>query len=210
MRNRISYIEFEKNLAPFRIFKLSDILKLYPHFDSRRLNEWQKKGYITKLIKGHYIFNSVDIDEAILFQMANTLIHPSYVSLESALSYYHFIPEQSFSITSVTTQKTNRYKTPKGSFIYQSIKPPLFFGYTILSSTHRPVLIAEPEKAVLDLLYLRPDLKDIASIVALRLNSNELRILDEQKLEIYLKIFNNSSLNKRFQLFKEVNHVGTV
>jgi len=93
-------------------------LKAYPAFDSRRLNEWQKKGYVTKLINGHYIFNSIEIDETVLFQIANLLARPSYISLELALSYYHFIPEQSFSIISVTTLKTNHYETPKGSFLY--------------------------------------------------------------------------------------------
>src|SRR5699024_3644471 len=157
MRNRISYIDFEKTLSPFGIFRLSDILKVYPAFDSRRLNEWQKKGYITKLIKGHYIFNSIYVDEAVLFQIANFLAKPSYISLESALSYYHFIPEQSFSITSVTTLKTNHYETPKGSFLYQSVKSSLFFGYRVIPSNRRPILMAEPEKAILDFLYLHPE-----------------------------------------------------
>lgn len=143
MRNRINYIDFEKALSPFGIFRLSDILKIYPDFDSRRLHEWQKKGYITKLIKGCYIFNSIEMEEAVLFQIANVLAGPSYVSLESALSHYHFIPEQSFSITSVTTLKTNHYETPKGSFLYRSVKPSLFFGYETRISNRRPILTAE-------------------------------------------------------------------
>lgn len=210
MRNRIGYINFEKALSPFGIFRLPDILKIYPAFDSRRLHEWQKKGYITKLIKGHYIFNSIEINETVLFQIANVLTRPSYISLESALSYYHFIPEQSFSVTSVTTLKTNHYETPKGSFLYRSVKPSLFFGYRVLPSDRRPVLMAEPEKAVLDFLYLHPELEDAVDIEALRLNSSELEILDEQRMNRYLQLFDNEALNKRFELFKEVKHVGTV
>ncbi len=210
MRNRISYIDFEKALYPFGIFRLSDILKVYPHFDSRRLHEWQKKGYITKLIKGHYIFNSIDIDETVLFQIANILTSPSYISLESAFAYYHFIPEQSFSITSVTTLKTNHYDTPKGSFLYQSVKPSLFFGYKIIPSKKRPILIAEPEKAILDFLYLHSELKSDSDIKALRLNNLELEGLDEQRMNRYLRLFDNEALNQRFELFKDVKHVRTV
>lgn len=210
MRNRISYMDFEKALSPFGIFRLLDILKIYPAFDSRRLHEWQKKGYITKLIKGHYIFNSIEINEIGLFQIANVLTRPSYISLESALSYYHFIPEQSFSITSVTTLKTNHYETPKGSFLYQSVKPSLFFGYQVIPSNKRAILLAEPEKAVLDFLYLHPELKDAADIETLRLNSPELEVLDQQRMNRYLQLFDNEALNKRFELFKEVMHVGTV
>lgn len=210
MRNRISYIDFEKALSPFGTFRLSDISKIYPAFDSRRLNEWQKKGYITKLIKGHYIFNSIEMNETVLFQIANALTRPSYISLESALSYYHFIPEQSFSITSVTTLKTNHYNTPKGCFLYQSLKPSLFFGYRVLRPNRRPILMAEPEKAILDFLYLHPELEDVAAIEALRLNIHELEGLDEQRMNSYLQLFNNKALNKRFELFKNVKHVRTV
>lgn len=210
MRNRISYIDFEKALYLFGIFRLSDIMKIYPAFDSRRLNEWQKKGYITKLIKGNYIFNSIEMDETVLFQIANVLTRPSYISLESALSYYHLIPEQSFSITSVTTLKTNHYETPKGSFLYRSVKPSLFFGYRVFPSNRRPILMAEPEKAILDFLYLHPELEHVADIEALRLNSHELERLDEQRMIKYLQLFDNKALNKRFKLFKDVKHVGTV
>lgn len=207
MRNRINYIEFQKQMNPFGIFRVSDVLKVYPHFDSRRLNEWQKKGYITKLIKGQYIFNSIETDAAALFQIANSLVRPSYVSLESALSYYQLIPEQSFTITSITTRKTNEYHTLKGNYTYQSVKKSLFFGYKTIPSNRRPYLMADPEKALIDLLYLRPHLNNVPAIEALRLNSYELERLDYKKLRNYLKLFESRALNNRFQLFKEVCHV---
>ena len=210
MRKRSNYIGLEKKLSSFGICLLNDILKLDPHFDSRRLNEWQKKGYITKLIKGVYIFNSIETDESVLFQIANHLSRPSYVSLETALSFYHLIPEQSFTITSVTTLKTNHYETPKGNFIYQSVKPSLFFGYRVLPSQHRPILIAEPEKALLDLLYLRPELNDGDSIAALRWNTPEKEFFDEQKLENYLRLFNSNALNRRLKIFKKVTHAAII
>ncbi|MBW7892547.1 MAG: hypothetical protein H3C48_16285 [Chitinophagaceae bacterium] len=210
MRNRINYIEFENQLIPFGIFRLSDVLKIYPHFDSRRLNEWQKKGYITKLIKGIYIFNSLRLDESVLFRIANVLVRPSYVSLESALSFYHLIPEQAFSITSITTLKTNSYQTPKGNYHYRSVKNALFFGYKTAPSAPGKFVIAEPEKALLDLLYLRPDLNSKDALTSLRLNSMELAKLDGGKLASYLDLFNNHALNKRYQLFKEVYHAGYI
>lgn len=205
VRNRIDYISFEKKLTPLGIFRLNDVLKLYPHFDSRRLNEWQKKGYITKLINGIYIFNSIKIDESILFQIANTLSNPSYVSLETALSYYQLIPEQSFTITSVRTIKSNIYETPKGSFWYRSIKPSLFFGYQIIPSKYRPISIADPEKSLLDLLYFRSDLDNEESIEAFRWNISR-GLINWQKMDKYLQVFNSNALNKRVQIFKKVYH----
>lgn len=204
MRNRISYLQFQKTLSFYEIFSIKDILKIYPDFDSRRLNEWQKKNYITKLIKGWYIFNDIYINENSLFQISNSLRSPSYISLESALSFHHIIPEQSFTITAITTLKTIEYNTPKGIFSYKTIKPNLFFGYTIiLQKKGRSVLIAEPEKALLDFLYLNFSLDNTDAIEALRLNKEILKSLDIKKMELYLQYSNNKALQDRYHILKQ-------
>ena len=40
-----------------------------------------------------------------------------------------------------------------GHFQYHSIKPALYFGYQVLHTGPVPVLIAEPEKALLEYLH---------------------------------------------------------
>lgn len=204
MRNRISYLQFQKELSFFGIFSIKDILKQFPDFDNRRLNEWQKKNYISKLIRGWYIFNDVFINENTLFQISNSLRSPSYVSLESALSFYNIIPEQSFTITAVSTLKTIGYNTPKGEFSYKKIKQNLFFGYTIFPQTkERPVLMAQLEKALLDFLYLNSNLNNLDSLEALRLNKGIIKSLDYKKMEIYLERFENKALQNRYILLKQ-------
>jgi len=208
MGNRIDYISFERALKPFEVFRLPDILKIFPHFDSKRLTEWQRKGYIIKLIKGCYVFCHANFDQRMLFLVANKMTRPSYVSLESALSLHGLIPEQAFSITSVTTQKTHAYETVKGYFTYKSIKESLFFGYQASRQTGRPpVLIADGEKALLDLLYCNPALNKPAALEALRLNKTILNSLDKSKLGTYLKLFDSATLTNRFNLLKEVFYV---
>lgn len=205
MRNRISYLRFHQNLSPFGIFSINDILKIYPDFDSRRLNEWQEKNYLTKLIKGWYIFNDISINENSLFQVSNSLRSPSYISLESALSFYHVIPEQAFTITAITTLKTMEYKTAKGNFSYKKIRQNLFFGYTIISQPKgRPVLMAELEKALLDYLYLNPKINKPDAIASLRLNTEILKSLDFKKMEVYLQRFDNKALRNRYNLLKQL------
>ena len=87
--------------------------------------------------------------------MANQLLWPSYVSLESALGYYGFIPESVADVTSVSTKKTSRFINSIGRFVYQRIKPDAFRGYrSYKDEAGLECLIAEPEKAVVDFLYL--------------------------------------------------------
>ena len=68
------------------------------------------------IINKWYLFNETVVDEAILFRINNCIYKPSYVSLESALSYYHLIPEGVYSQQAVTTRKTMNYQTPAGTF----------------------------------------------------------------------------------------------
>jgi len=206
MGNRISYMVFHDALRQFEVFSTLDAQKAFSNFDSRRLNEWQHKhkGYITKLIKGWYIFNDVPASDESLSQISNVLCRPSYVSLESALSFYGAIPEQSFTITAITTTKTRHYTTPRGRFTYQVLKPGLFFGYRILPQPKgRAILMAELEKTLLDVLYLNPQLNDIEAIKALRLNKEVLQTMDKEKIEGYLTLFDSIALNKRYELLKQ-------
>lgn len=204
MRNEFSYMIFKQRLESFGVFSIQDILKIFPNFDSRRLNEWQNKNYLSKLIKGWYVFSDIKISENTLYQMSNALRSPSYISLQSALSFYNIIPEQSFAITAITTLKTQEYHTSKGRFIYKSIKPDYYFGYNILSQSQgRPVLMAELEKVLLDTLYLQQGLNSEESMNELRLNKELLKKSDFKKMEKYLKLFNNKALNNRYEILKK-------
>ena len=85
----MQYLELEKSFKDFTVFSLTDIKRIHAGFHRRRLNEWQEKGYIKKIIKGYYISSDLEISENILFEIANRIYRPSYISLETALSYYH-------------------------------------------------------------------------------------------------------------------------
>jgi predicted transcriptional regulator of viral defense system len=84
---------FKNSLQNFQVFSVADIRAVHRGFDRRRLSEWQKKGYIIKIIKGYYIFSDVNIDEPMLWEIANKIYKPSYVSFENAMSHYRMIPE---------------------------------------------------------------------------------------------------------------------
>jgi predicted transcriptional regulator of viral defense system len=198
----MQFFELKDQLKDFTVFSLSDLRKIEPKFYQPRLSEWQNKGYIKMVRKGYYIFAGTQLSEETLFLIANKLYTPSYVSFEMALSYYNLIPEGVYSITSATTKKTARLKTPIGEFSYRSIKPQLMFGYSIHSTAKQPYKLAEIEKAVLDYLYLNPMSTKKTDLEEWRFNGKEfLDRADISKFNRYVKIFNSPSLERRAKQF---------
>lgn len=200
----MNYLAFEKSLREFPVFSIKDIKKRYPDFDSRRLVEWQQKSYIQKLRREYYCFQESKKGERFLFFAANKIYSPSYVSMESTLAYYNLIPEGVFLTTSISTRNTASYNTPVGDFSYNHVKPLLFFGYRLLLNNSVAIKIAEPEKVILDYLYLKK-LNSEDDIDALRFNEIQIKeIVDFHKLDKYQRIFNSKVLDKRIKLLKEI------
>ncbi|MDP2951183.1 MAG: hypothetical protein Q8N55_02245 [bacterium] len=198
----MQYLELKEKLNNFFVFSLADIRKIEANFDLRRLNEWQKKGYLKKLRRGYYMFSDVKLNEQSFFLIANKLYSPSYISLEMAFSYYGLIPESVYEITSSTTKKTINFKTQIGEFTYHKIKPQLMFGYQLINYQNQNYKIAEIEKAILDYLYINPQLTTEADFFELRFNAHELlNKINLQKLNNYLVAFKNKSLKKRVDNF---------
>jgi predicted transcriptional regulator of viral defense system len=206
MRNRISFLAFLEQMEVFSVFSTQDIYKAFPHFDSRRLVEWQAKNYLQKLSNKWYCFAKMEGSEFSQFRVANLLCKPSYISLESAFDYYGLIPEATFSTTSVTTKKTSHYENDRGNFTYRSIKNSLFFGYKTLYANQQPLLMAELEKAILDYLYLHSEIQTVADMEALRFNTDVIAGLEWQKFTPYLSLFKSRALEKRVQVFKQTYH----
>ncbi|NJN33028.1 MAG: hypothetical protein HC817_01010 [Saprospiraceae bacterium] len=152
--NRISYIQFQQALAAYPVFSIQDIEKIYPHFDSRRLVEWQQKEYIERLINRWYRFKIALNTEGGIWWAANRIYSPSYISMETALSFHQLIPEGVFSVTSVTTSKTQSFTTPIGVLQYQHIKPKLFYGYSLAQINGLTIKIADFEKTILELFFI--------------------------------------------------------
>lgn len=103
------------------------------------------------------------------FLIANHIMGPSYVSLDSALSFYALIPEKVFSVTSVTTKQGKQYSTKAGVFTYTRLPLP-YYSFGIQSSEvvhNQRFLIATPEKALFDKIITTPGV-ELRSIKATR------------------------------------------
>ncbi len=200
----MQYIKLKESLNEFTIFSLADIERIDSNFHRRRLNEWQDRGYIKKVIRGYYIFSDLELNENVLFEIANRIYSPSYISFEMVLSYYHLIPESVYGITSASTRKTYRFKTPIAEFNYRTIKQNLFFGYELVKYNNKYFKIASIEKAILDYFYINPDIKTESDFASLRMNKDVFfKRVDEEKLYALLEKFAQKRLAKRIRTFLE-------
>ena len=86
--------------------------------------------------------------------LANQLYRPSYLSGLWALGYHDMIPERVVWLTSVTPRVPRRFENPFGIFDYRSIKQEAFFGYGKVQHGGQEILVARPEKALLDHWHL--------------------------------------------------------
>lgn len=76
------------------------------------------------------------------------------------------------------------------------------FGYLLQSHQNQNYKIAEIEKAVLDYLYINPQIETSEDFFELRFNGREFQAkADIQKLNRYLAAFKNKNLNKRVENF---------
>ena len=86
--------------------------------------------------------------------IANKVVSPSYISLESALSFYGLIPDVTPNPTSVTTARAGNFYAAGRLFIYHHVKPDCFRGFLKEKYENQIILIASPEKALWDKMYL--------------------------------------------------------
>ncbi len=150
----------------------------------RQLSRWTDAGRIYQLRRGLYAlappFQKVEPHP---FLVANRLVEPSYVSLQSALGHYGLIPEVVPVATSVTTGRPGRWDTPLGSYAFRHVKTELFRDYRRLSvSDGQEAFVASPEKALVDLVYLEPGADSLAYLQELRLqNLDQLDVVRLQR-----------------------------
>jgi len=175
------------NNIPKKYFSLKDLSKIiYLGKDSLKVavSRAVKNGEIIKLAHGLYTKNINDISWE---NLAINIYSPSYISFESALNHYNILSQQTISLTLATDKRRKNINIHDHPIIYRHIKSSLLWGYI----RQNDYLIAEPEKAFLDLAYL--SLNGYGHFDSEGMN---LGLLDKGKIKKYLKRFNNKRLDK--------------
>ncbi len=137
------------NKTFFTIDDLQKILNLKKESLKKILNRLVKKKLLKRLGRGIYIIWGQEIDSG---KIASQFYAPyAYISFESALSTYSIISQIPYVVTLATYKSTKVRPFLQSEIILRKIKKELFFGYKLEGK----ILIAEPEKALLDTLYLK-------------------------------------------------------
>lgn len=134
-----------------QLFRLGDFVTLLGA-DERslrvELSRLTARGLIERVSQGLYAnpFNPPGPDE-----LAMALKTPAYLSLESALSRQNVLSQDPATYTLVTTAGPYTFQALGRSFEYHHLKREYFTGFV----REGELLVAEPEKALVDLIYLR-------------------------------------------------------
>jgi len=171
-----------------------------------KLSRMARNGECFQIIRGLY-----ETDCSVPGHLlAGSIYGPSYISFEYALSYYGLIPETVYTITCATFEKKKKkkYETIFGTFTYRDVPSDVFpMGIRLAEEGEYFYRIAEPEKALCDLLYTLPPLNNTNELKILllddlridwseflKLNSEKIRLLSQRyhvtnvkKLEILLR-----------------------
>ncbi len=177
----------------YYVFSLEDVCVFFPKEKKgtlkQYLSRWKRSGYVVPLRRGLYELVYPERRSLSDMYLANRIYSPSYVSLETALSHYSLIPEVSMAVLSIASKPTRRFKNHHGLFVYSSVQPEAFCGYTIEHHGGVDIVIAEPEKALADLLYFRTLRAQKFDPGALRLDTKRTARLNRKKLDHYGGIF---------------------
>ena len=192
-------------VLPFFSSDVAEIFSTSPLTLRNQFSRWKKQGLLVELKRGLYVLSRGERQTTLSRQaLAAILYQPSYISLESALSHYQMIPERVDTVMSVSPKKTRVFHNPEGTFSYRNLQTSLNFGFLAKKDENGyPYFIAEPEKALLDYLYLNLgglDPKD-GDILDRFLRLQNRSIMNKNKLSSYARRF---AVKKLYAILEEL------
>lgn len=159
-----------------------------------------KKGKYIPIVKGLY-----ETDASVPgYLLAGSIYGPSYLSFEFALAYYGLIPEAVYTFTSATFEKKKKkiYNTHFGTFTYRDIPSAAYaYGLKIQKEGAYSYIIASPEKALCDKLYMSTPItnyKELQSLLFedLRIDETELSKLNVKDIAFLATKYKTTNIKK--------------
>lgn len=137
---------FEKPVLTF-----NDLIKILGKHEYAKLFLFRakKKGSLMRIEKGKYALKGVST-----YAVASNIFYPSYISFLSALGYYNLTTQIPKEVFVVTLKQKKGIKFGDHSIHFIKFKPPRFFGFKKERVEGKVVFVAEPEKCIVDSLFL--------------------------------------------------------
>jgi hypothetical protein len=192
-------MDFLQLIQPFREQPLThqlllSVLKGYKR-PNDKIHELLAAGVLLPVRKGLYVAAAPNFGRPEPLLLANHIYGPSYVSLDSALSFYGMIPERVFELASATSKVSRRFDTATGTFTYTRLPLP-YYAFGQVQQEVAPgqrALLASPEKALVDKVVTTAGLTLRSQSAAadyllenLRLDESVLTKLDIVQMETWL------------------------
>jgi predicted transcriptional regulator of viral defense system len=153
---------------------------------TQALSRQEQKGLVQHVSNKVY-FNWLAQDGSPC-DLVNVLRNDAYVSLESGLREYGISTQSPRTLTCVTTERPKEFKAGTIAIRYRSITPRLYWGSLRKTTRYGSYLLAEPEKAILDWIYL-----GLQNGTAPALDELDFGNVDRQKLLNYARRFPSST-----------------
>lgn len=154
----------------------SVIASLYPDVKTKfaKVAQLERAGEIIRLRRNLFVVNPEETGMPLSSGLiANHLLAPSYVSMQTALRYYGLIPEAVYTIQSMTFKAAKEFNTPVGNYCYYHISRETYpIGITQIKDGNSVYIMATPEKALCDLIANQPGIN-------LRYKKEALEFLEE-------------------------------
>lgn len=165
------------------------------------------KGVIIRLAKG--IYETDKNTEPCL--LASSILSPSYLSFDWALSFYGLIPERVFAITSASLglRKNKTFENQFGRYEYTNIPVEAFSeGLTYLENSEYAAKIAMKEKAICDSLCKWRVVKNVKELKELlfedkRIDEDEFALCDFELMKRLAKLYNKTNLKILIKLIRK-------
>lgn len=142
-----------------------------------------------------------------IFGLAQRVYGPSYISLETALSYHGWIPEAVYACTCVSAGRAKEFTTPLGLFSYTRVPQGTFYAGVERSvdTDGNTWFMAWPAKALADYVYVhRPNWTSIEEASAsLRIEADELNSATREQLEVLVANYSNVRVTRFLRAWKE-------
>jgi len=191
-------------LMPRGPFSTQDVATIFPGSENRRYGLVKRaiaSGEIVHVRRGLYcLAPKYQRNRINPFAMAQRIYGPSYVSLESALSWHGWIPEAVYGIASASFKKSKEFKTPLGMFTYDRVPQKVFYKEVqrLDDDAQNVILIASPLKALTDYVYVhKKDWAGIDPVVgSLRIEPEEFERVTRESIDGLISNYSNSRVER--------------